>query len=40
MLVVEVVIERLFTKKIKQDVVVATFNQDYRHKSLGKACWM
>jgi hypothetical protein len=31
MLVVQVGIERLSTKKIKQVVEVATFNQDCRH---------
>jgi hypothetical protein len=31
MLVVQVGIERLFTKKIKQVEKVATFNQDCRH---------
>jgi len=40
MLVVQVKIERLSTKNIKQVEEVATFNQDYRYKSLGKACWL
>jgi hypothetical protein len=31
MLVVQAMIERLCTKKIKQVEEVATFNQDYRH---------
>ncbi len=31
MLVVQIEIERLFTKKIKQVEEVATFNQDCRH---------
>ncbi len=40
MVVVQVEIERLSTKKIKQVEEVATFNQDYRHKSPRKACWL